>query len=150
MARKVNSVSTYGYEGMKVRIGTIDKKHPSTMFVAFSMHIVPTVEEKSYKARVKSMVDSFKKYVDAMIRDGVLFHGDHIFIDDIPTDSMHYEKKTYIEMQAYLKVKPNILNAYDGDFNSLTDSMMDGDVGALSDNLVNDLAVNGFKVVENK
>ena len=150
MARKVNSISEYVVGGMKVRVGTMDKKNPSTLFVAFSMHIEPVVEEKSYRGRVKSMTDSFKRHIDETVRNGILFHGDYIFIDDIPTDSMKHGKKTYIEIQAYLKVKPNIINAYDGDFKGLTDSMMDGDVGRLTEWLELVFKENGFAITENK
>lgn len=150
MARKVNSISTYGHNGIKVKVGTMDKKNPSTVFVVFSLYIVPVVEEKSYRAKVKSMIDSFKRHVDETVRDGVVFHGDYIFIDEIPTDSMKLGKKTYVEMQVYFKVRPNVLTAYDGDFNGLADSMMDGDVGKLTEWLECVFGENGFMVVENR
>lgn len=150
MARKVNSISTYGYNGIKVKVGTMDKKNPSTVFLVFSLYIVPVVEEKSYMAKVKSMIDSFKRHVDETVRDGVVFHGDYIFIDEIPTDSMKLCKKTYVEMQVYFKVRPNVLNAYDGDFKALTDSMMDGDAGRLTEWLELVFKENGFVITENK
>ena len=150
MARKVNSISTYNHNGIKVKIGTMDKKNPATLFLAFSTYIVPIVEEKSYRVNVKSMTDSFKRRVDETIHDGVVFHGDYIFIDEIPTDSMKLGKKTYVEIQVYLKVRPNVLNAYDGDFKALTDSMMDGDVGRLTEWLESVFGENGFMINENR
>ena len=145
MARKVSSVSEYISDGMKIRVGTLDKKSPSTIYVTMSMYITPTVVEKSYVKRAKDMTDNFKRHAGETVREGVTFHGDHIFIDEIPAGSMEYGKRTYIELQAYFRTRPNILKSYDGGFKAFVDSIMDGDLGKFIKNIAMDIEKAGFE-----
>ena len=89
----------------KLKIGTIDKKRPTTFYVEGGTFITPVEEcdeEVSYGERIKLVYKDMAKGIQRIVSENKLKH-DFIANIDVADERMRVGKKSYFTFQYYLK-----------------------------------------------
>ena len=101
--KKINSeVKVNDKESFKVTIGTTNKKSTDSIYVEVGSYIEPLFNS-DYK---KQMVDVYKKtkrFVIDKLSKSKLYGKNFILVDNIATERMTQGKRSYYEMQLFLK-----------------------------------------------
>lgn len=87
----------------KVKIGTTNKKHPDIIYVEIGTYISPNEEKKSYKNDICSLDTEMRKYLENKLRLNDYLQDSYILVNDCPYERMETGKKSYFEMQLFVK-----------------------------------------------
>lgn len=89
----------------KLKIGTINKKQPTTFYVEGGTFITPVDEgddERSYKDRIAAVYNEMAKGIQRIVSENGL-RKDFIANIDVADERMKVGKKTYFTFQYYLR-----------------------------------------------
>lgn len=89
----------------KLKIGTIDKKKPTTFYVEGGTFITPVDDDdddRSYKDRMAAVYNDMAKGIQYVVSENKLNH-DFIANIDVADERMKVGKKTYFTFQYYLR-----------------------------------------------
>ena len=89
----------------KLKIGTINKKQPTTFYVEGGTFITPVDEdddERSYKDRIATVYNEMAKGIQRIVSENGL-RKDFIANIDVADERMKVGKKTYFTFQYYLR-----------------------------------------------
>lgn len=111
MKKKINSEINYQNTNFKVKIGTIDKKNPETVYVQLGTYITPKKEKDNYSENIDIFKKTTKNFIKQKLETKDLCDSNNfITIIDIADDRILYNKKSYLEIQLYLKNNLDMLN----------------------------------------
>ena len=105
MKKKICSEVLLDNPYFKLKIGTINKKNPSTFYIEGGTFITPVEDDKTpYKEKIVNVYHSIKKGVDDL-RFGKKpnISGDYIATIDVADERIKIGKKTYFYFQCFLK-----------------------------------------------
>jgi len=130
----------------KLKIGTINKKKPTTFYVEGGTFITPVEdydEDMSYKDKMKVVYKDMAKGIQRIVSENKLKH-DFIANIDVADERMKVGKKSYFTFQYYLK--------QNGEPISFNDIAADGDeyTKVVLDLLEYSLKENGFSLSKTK
>lgn len=121
MRKKINSIANINCKEGRLRIGTIDKKNPSVMFIEGGFYIMPISKKEDYKTDMDSIKKQLKTIVKHKVETCKYLKSDYMFFTDIAEDRIMPNKKTYFSFQLF--VKPKLTNNMN--FNSFLEKMND-------------------------
>jgi len=108
MMKKINSEAKIDNELFKIKIGTTDKKNPDIVYFEIGSYISPTVEMDNYKKSIENVNKTTKSFLNQLFYSNELCENDFIFISDIADERISKGKKSYMEMQIYIKPKTSL------------------------------------------
>jgi hypothetical protein len=107
MTKKINSEIKYPNTNFKIKIGTTDKKSPETVYVELGTYITPKLDKENYKEDINSFEKVTKTFFKKKIKNSDLCDNENfISIIDIANERILFNKKSYLEIQLFLKNKP--------------------------------------------
>lgn len=119
--KKIGSEVKYSNDKFSIKIGTMDKKNPKTIYGVLGTYICPNIDKESYEEDI----DKFNKKTKENFNK--LLHFSHyceslnnIFITEIADSRIKMGKKSYLEIQFYVKPKLDFLAEYNNDFKSMS------------------------------
>lgn len=95
----------------KLKIGTINKKQPTTFYVEGGTFITPVNEdddERSYKERMAAVYNEMAKGIQRIVSENGL-RKDFIANIDVADERMRVGKKTYLTFQYYLRQNKELI-----------------------------------------
>ena len=101
--KKIKSESKFPYDSFKVKIGTMDKKNPEVIYIELGSYISPREEKKSYKSNVLNIEKLSKSMIGCVLKNSGLCKDDFIFVSDIADERITMNKKSYFELQLFVK-----------------------------------------------
>jgi hypothetical protein len=105
--KKINSeVKVNDEKSFKVTIGTTNKKFTDSIYVEVGSYIVPLFNN-DYKKQMVDVYKRTKRFVADKLSKSKLYGKNFILVDNIATDRMTQGKRSYYEIQLFLKnLKP--------------------------------------------
>lgn len=107
--KKIKSEIKVDDDFFKIKIGTIDKKNPETIYIEFGTYITPTTEKKSYKSDIEKIEKATKVFIDNLLEHNEYLSKNHIFVSEVPFERIINGKKSFMEMQLFINPKQNLL-----------------------------------------
>ena len=124
--KKIGSEVKYSNDTFSIKIGTIDKKNPRTIYAVLGTYICPNIDKESYEDDInefsKKSKENFNKLVNLSHFCETL---NNIFITEVADSRIKNGKKSYLEMQFYVKPKSEFLTEYNNDFKSMSSVIND-------------------------
>ena len=149
MGRKINSEIKYDNKDFKIKIGTTDKKKPESVYIEIGTYISPLSKKMNYLEEISYFEKSTKAYLKNKIKENNFFEKDNfITIIEIAEERINLNKKSYLEVQMYLKntfeFRKNKI------FKDLSNEIYDCYVKDSTEYIKNELESLGFEYVKNK
>jgi len=91
----------------KIKLGTLDKKNPTTMYVDAGTYITPTVEKDDYKNDIVSIEKEMKLKLKDMLKNSPTIKDDFILVTDVAIGRISKERGTHFTVQVYFKPSDN-------------------------------------------
>lgn len=108
--RKINSEISFKEENTKITIGTVDKKNPKTLFIIIGCNITPNETNENIKESMKYILKSIQRGIQCILdNSNICEHGKYIIDTDVAIDRLAVNKKSFFEIQIFLKVTDDVL-----------------------------------------
>jgi len=146
--KKIKSEVSVSNQMFKAKIGTVDKKNPETVYIEIGAYISPLEEKKSYKDDVNKIESHIRRNIDKILDGNDSFYGNHIFVSDVPFDRMSKGKKSYFEMQLF--VRPVLKGMKSHSFSNIQEIVDKKIVCNLFDVLKESIQLCGFDISKSK
>lgn len=146
--KKIKSESKFPDESFKIKIGTMDKKNPEVIYIELGSYISPTEEKKTYKQNVLNIERETKALVGNVIENSGLCKSDFIFVSDIADERIAVNKKSYFELQLF--VKPLDVIRSSGKFSELSEKFNDECVSKIIPCVKQYITENGFEYYKSR
>ena len=91
----------------KIKIGTLDKKNPSTMYVDAGTYITPNREKDSYKSDILSIEKKMKQLTGELLSSKTFIQDNFMFVTDVAINRISPERGTHFTIQVYFKPSKN-------------------------------------------
>ena len=144
MAKSICSEVSLENPYFKLKIGTINKKKPTTFYVEGGTFITPTEDETSIKDRIDDVYRAMSQGIIRITCETNNLEKNFIANIDVADERMKVGKKTYFSFQYYLRQNKNDLS-----FSEITDSW-DKYTKTVLDKIEYSLKENGFALSKTK
>lgn len=141
--KKIKSESKFSDDSFKIKIGTMDKKNPEVIYIELGSYISPKEEKKSYKLNVSNIERETKSMVGSVLQNSGLCKSDFIFVSDIADGRIAMNKKSYFELQLFVKPLDSIKNS--GKFSDITEKFNEECVSKIVPCIKQYITENGFE-----
>lgn len=139
MAKRLGLERRIEDDGLKVKVGTLNKERPTSIYIETGMFISPSEEKEEYKTDTDSMEKEINNDIKTFLKKNPAFDKNYICSVEIPYERMKLGKKSYLSLQCHLKQKGGL------DANNLLDTAV-----TLTPNLLSDIrksvSRNGFGI----
>ena len=144
MAKSICSEVSLENPYFKLKIGTINKKKPTTFYVEGGTFITPTEDETSIKDRIDEVYRAMSQGIMRITCETNNLEKNFIANIDVADERMKVGKKTYFSFQYYLRQNKNDLS-----FSEITDNW-DKYTKTVLDKIEYSLKENGFALSKTK
>ena len=144
MAKSICSEVSLENPYFKLKIGTINKKKPTTFYVEGGTFITPTEDETSIKDRIDDVYRAMSQGIIRITCETNNLEKNFIANIDVADERMKVGKKTYFSFQYYLRQNKNDLS-----FSDITDNW-DKYTKTVLDKIEYSLKENGFALSKTK
>lgn len=144
MAKSICSEVSLENPYFKLKIGTINKKKPTTFYVEGGTFITPTEDETSIKDRIDDVYRAMSQGIMRITCEINNLEKNFIANIDVADERMKVGKKTYFSFQYYLRQNKNDLS-----FSEITDNW-DKYTKTVLDKIEYSLKENGFALSKTK
>lgn len=144
MAKSICSEVSLENPYFKLKIGTINKKKPTTFYVEGGTFITPTEDETSIKDRIDDVYRAMSQGIIRITCETNNLEKNFIANIDVADERMKVGKKTYFSFQYYLRQNKNDLS-----FSEITDNW-DKYTKTVLDKIEYSLKENGFALSKTK
>ena len=144
MAKSICSEVSLENPFFKLKIGTINKKKPTTFYVEGGTFITPTEDETSIKDRIDDVYRAMSQGIMRITCETNNLEKNFIANIDVADERMKVGKKTYFSFQYYLRQNKNDLS-----FSEITDNW-DKYTKTVLDKIEYSLKENGFALSKTK
>ena len=144
MAKSICSEVSLENPYFKLKIGTINKKKPTTFYVEGGTFITPTEDETSIKDRIDDVYRAMSQGIMRITCETKNLEKNFIANIDVADERMKVGKKTYFSFQYYLRQNKNDLS-----FSEITDNW-DKYTKTVLDKIEYSLKENGFALSKTK
>lgn len=146
--KKIKSESKFPDESFKIKIGTMDKKNPEVIYIELGSYISPKEEKKSYKPNVSNIERETKSLIGNVLQNSGLCKSDFIFVSDIADERIAMNKKSYFELQLFVKPTDAVKNS--GKFSELTEMFNNKCVSKIIPQVKQYITENGFEYYKSR
>jgi len=124
--KKIGSEVKYSNDIFSIKIGTMDKKNPKTIYGVLGTYICPNVEKESYEEDINGFNKKSKEnFHKLMASSNQCEYLNNIFLTEVADTRIKKGKKSYLEIQFYIKPKLDFLTEYNNDFKSMSSIIND-------------------------
>lgn len=146
--KKIKSESKFHDDSFKIKIGTMDKKNPEVIYFEFGSYISPKEEKESYKSYISNIERETKSMIGNVIQNSGMCKSDFIFVSDIADGRIAMNKKSYFEMQVFVKPTDDIKNSIK--FVDLTKKFNEECVSKMIPSIKQYIEENGFEYYKSR
>lgn len=146
--KRIKSESNFTDEDFKIKIGTMNKKNPDVVYIELGSYISPKKEEKSYKGLISNIEKNSKETAINILQNSGICKNDFIFISEIADERISIDKKSYLEIQIYIKPTESIKN--ENKFSELSKKINENCVSKIIPCLKEYISENGFEYYKSR
>lgn len=106
--KKINSEVKISNDIFKIKVGTTDKKNPEIVYFEIGCYISPRNFLESYSQSIEKIEKSIKNDLSSILCTSELCEKDFIFVSDVADIRILKNKKSYMEIQLFVKPKKSI------------------------------------------
>lgn len=125
MVKKINTALGIKNDSFKIKIGTIDKKNPNAVYVNIGAFITPMELRDSYTNDFISFQKDTKRKMLEIIAKNPICEKNTIIIVDIAESRITMNKKSYLDIQIFLKPTSETLSRVKKSFKTLSNEIND-------------------------
>lgn len=104
---RLNSEKKIKHDFFNVKLGTINKNNPSTVYVNGSVFISPLLNKENYDNDINEIKNNFNKIIKSELKISNLFDNKFICDFDVRTSGIKPNKKSFLSFQYHLKQNKN-------------------------------------------
>lgn len=103
MTRLINSEQKYENPNFKIKVGTNNKKKPEVIYIQLGTYIKPLEMKESFSDYISIFDKETKYYLSKLIKEKNNCYKDFILITDIADERINKNKKSYLDLQIFIK-----------------------------------------------
>lgn len=146
--KKIKSESKFQDNDFKIKIGTMDKKNPEVVYIELGSYISPKEERETYKPYISRIEKKTKSLIENVIQESGMCKNGFIFVSDIADERVAMNKKSYFEMQVFIKPTDEIKTC--GKFVDLTKKINEECVSKIIPGIKKYIKENGFEYFKSR
>lgn len=146
--KKIKSESKFQDNDFKIKIGTMDKKNPEVVYIELGSYISPKEEKETYKPYISRIEKKTKSLIEDVIQESGMCKNGFIFVSDIADERIAMNKKSYFEMQVFVKPTDEIKAC--GKFVDLTKKINEECVSKIIPGIKKYIKENGFEYYKSR
>lgn len=144
MIRLNKEIKLNNCKNISLKYGSINKNDPQVIYVSGKMWLCPTYDG-DYNEQINLMHNNFKKRLNSVLSDSVIFEKKHILDFDLNVENLIKDKKKFFSITFFIKQKREKLV----NLNNIK-NIISSDFGYLFKELENELIENEFEVSKTK
>ena len=144
MIRLNKEIKLNNCKNINLKYGSINKNDPQVIYVSGKMWLCPTYDG-DYNEQINLMYNNFKKRLNSVLSDSIIFEKKHILDFDLNVDNLIKDKKKFFSITFFIKQKREKLV----NLNNIK-NIISSDFGYLFKELENELIENEFEVSKTK
>lgn len=148
--KKINSEIKIDNNTFKIKIGTVDKKKPTTIYFVIGTYITPLETNDDFCGSIEKIKKQIGKLINNVINDSKYIQNNHIFVTDVPVDRIMYNKQSYFETSLYLKTESYVTDTLKYNFNQIAKNLNDDLLDKILDVLKHEIINAGYHISKNK
>ena len=146
MARLINSEQKYQNPNFKIKVGTTNKKSPNVIYIQLGTYIKPIEIKDSFSDYILSFNKDTKHYLSKLIDEKKNCCKDFILITDIADERIAKDKKSYLDLQIFIKPKEDKKEA----FKNIAKKIYEDYVTNIISYIETELSINNIKCYKTK
>lgn len=146
--KRIKSESNFQDNDFKIKIGTMDKKNPEVVYIELGSYISPKEEKETYKPYISRIEKKTKSLIEDVIQESGMCKNGFIFVSDIADGRIAMNKKSYFEMQVFVKPTDEIKAC--GKFVDLTKKINEECVSKIIPGIKKYIKENGFEYYKSR
>lgn len=146
--KRIKSESKFQDNDFKIKIGTMDKKNPEVVYIELGSYISPKEEKETYKPYISRIEKKTKSLIEDVIQESGMCKNGFIFVSDIADGRIAMNKKSYFEMQVFVKPTDEIKAC--GKFVDLTKKINEECVSKIIPGIKKYIKENGFEYYKSR
>ena len=103
MAKRLGIEKKIEDDGFKIKIGTLNKEKPNSIYIESGVFITPFENKEQYKEDTDFMEKSINDNIKNFIKQNPLFEKNYICAVEIPYERIKKGKKSYLSLQCHFK-----------------------------------------------
>lgn len=148
--KKINSDISFENNDFKIKVSTVDKKNPTTIYLNIGTYVTPIDETIDLKTEIESLKKLISKDVKKRVEKSSMLQNQHIFVTDIASDRLAYGKKSYFELNLYVKPELSILQSCNNSFRNVASLFYEADINDIVKDVEEDIKKCGFNYTKSK
>lgn len=144
MAKNISSEIKFSDIDFKIKIGTMDKKNPETLYVQIGTYLQPNELKNSYTEDVFNIDKLSKTFLSKRLKNSLEYSKNYILVVDIAEERITLNKKSFLDIQIHFKTLKKQNKAFKTISNELYNEQVVDYVSFLKENL-NEIGFNYFK-----
>jgi hypothetical protein len=105
MKKTINSEQKYSNSTFKVKVGTTNKKNPETIYIELGTYVKPLEGMESFSDYFINFDKKTKYFINSLNKNKNICEKDFILITDVADERINKGKKSYLDLQIFLKPK---------------------------------------------
>lgn len=146
--KRIKSESKFQDNDFKIKIGTMDKKNPEVVYIELGSYISPKEEKETYKPYISRIEKKTKSLIEDVIQESGMCKNGLIFVSDIADERIAMNKKSYFEMQVFVKPTDEIKAC--GKFVDLTKKINEECISKIIPGIKKYIKENGFEYYKSR
>lgn len=151
MQNKISSEIKMSYADFNLKVGTTDKKNPETVYATFGVYISPNGSKESYSEDMDELKQAVELYSKQQIKSMDNFcKKESILVTDIADTRMSKGKKSFLEIQYYVKPSTTVMNNSNKKFKEVSKVMAEEIFTPFSGFVMNELHALNYSTFKSK
>lgn len=105
---RLNTEKKIEHNNFKIKIGTINRLNPESIYFECRSFITPTIEKSEYFSDISIIKSALKYELNKELRDSDIFYNKYIIDFNIPTSRMECGKSSFLSFQITLQQKSQL------------------------------------------
>jgi len=148
--KKINSDISFENSDFKIKVGTVDKKNPTALYLNIGTYVTPIDKTINFKSEIESLKKTITKDVGEIVEKSSILQNQHIFVTDIAVDRLAFGKKSYLEFNLYVKPELFAIKACNNNFHNVAKLFYDNSINNIVQDVSEKIKKCGFSYTKAK
>lgn len=151
MQSRISSEIKLPYTDFNLKVGTTDKKNPETVYATFGVYISPNDSKTSYSEDMDELKQAVETYSKQQIKSMDDYcKKESILVTDIADTRMAKGKKSFLEIQYYVKPSTAVMDNSNKKFKDVSKIMAEEIFTPFSGFVINELHALNYNTYKSK
>ena len=108
MAKRLGAERKIEENGFKIKVGTLNKLNPKTIYIETGVFISPYEDKEEYKTDTDFLEKSINDNIKNFIIHNKIYDKNYICAFELPSERMKIGKSSYLSLQCHLRQSGNL------------------------------------------